>query len=158
MTDLQLYLSTKAGSDLTFDGLEIQAWSLAKSVISAAESQQVGASEEGDAITLYLEPEGTVRISRFPREHVMLVDFEMTSRFWPTTVDTLREINFKWEDDEVTLIVGEAHPDTGHLADTVTMLMNELWDRLPANRQPSHVWRPALTKRLDPNQLELPLF
>lgn len=155
MTDLQLYLSTKSGSDLAFDSLEFQAWSLAKSIITAAEAQQVAASEDGVVTTLHLEPKGTVHISRFPREHCVLLDFEMTSTYWPITLETLREIQYRWDDDEVTLVVGEPHPSTGHLATTHRLMLGDLLR--PSNPQPP-VLLPRLPKRLDPNQMELPLF
>lgn len=165
MSDLQLYISTRAGSDLTIDGLELQAWSLTKSVITAAEAQQVGASESAaDAIgvtTLYLEPAGTVRISRFLREHCILVDFDVFGPDWEATIAAVRGIQDDWQDEDVAVIIGEPHPDTKALVTSHSLLASgRLYaPELPAPPRP--VPLPALarlSRRDDPNQMELPLF
>ena len=171
MTDLQIYLSTKAGSNLTFDGLEFQAWSLAKNIIVAAESQQVSANESDNVTTLHMEPEGTVRITRLAREHCVLLDFTMTSAYWPTTVDTLYDIQYEWRDEEVTLIVGAPFPGGKRLYRIRDLLdltsAPDDWPEgdprapRPAPRRPGEppvFVLPRLAKRLDPNQMELPLF
>lgn len=165
MSDLQLYISTKAASDLTIDGLELQAWSLTKSVITAAEAHQVGASESADGATgvttLYLEPAGTVRISRFRREHCILVDFDVFGPDWEATIAAVRGIQDSWEDEDVAVIIGEAHPDTKALVTSQSLLDS---GRLYAPDLPKPlppVPLPALAKlsrRDDPNQMELPLF
>ncbi|WP_024793071.1 hypothetical protein [Tomitella biformata] len=163
MSDLQLYLSTKAGSDLTIDGLELQVWSLTKSVITAAEAQQVAASEsEEESIvvtTLYLEPEGIVRISRFAHEHCVLVDFEVFGPDWEATIAAMRGIQDSWEDEDVHLIVGEAYPDTKVLVTSNSLIASgRLYaPYLPEPPRPVPVLA-KLSRRDHPNQMELPLF
>ena len=160
MSDLQLYISTKATSDLTIDGLELQAWSLTKSIITAAEAQQVAASESGDVTTLYLEPEGTVRISRFPREHCILVDFDVFGSDWEATIAAVRGIQHTWQDEDVGIVIGEAHPDTGAIVTSESLLASgRLYAPQLSPPPPAVVPPPArLSRRDHPHQMELPLF
>ncbi len=160
MSDLQLYMSVKAGSDPSIDGLELQSWSLTKSIITAAEAQQVAASEAGEVTTLHLEPEGTVRISRFARQHCLLVDFDVFGPDWEATIAAVRGIQRSWRDSDVDIIIGEAHPDTNNMVTSENLLASgRLYaPQLPPPR-PVVVPPPArLSRRDHPDQMELPLF
>ena len=153
-------MSVRAGSDLSIDGLELQAWSLTKSIITAAEAQQVAASESGEVTTLHLEPEGTVRISRFATQHCLLVDFDVFGPHWESTIAAVRGIQPGWRDSDVDLVIGEAHPDTGAIVTSQSLLASgRLYaPQLPPPRPVVVVPQPRLSRRDHPDQMELPLF